>query len=269
MNINKIAEIIEEKGYKAVVHEIPKGSTIKMGISIGEGTVRPTIYPDQFEAFELSDDEIADKVIELYEKNKNKTPNFDTSNIMKLDYIKENAFVTVRRPIMDNSYTKAFLDMQLVLNVKVSGLEDDEFASYKVSKKQAEVIGLTEDIFDEAINNTRFSVRTMGEVVKSIAPDEEILDYGLYIVSNERRTQGAAAIYNMELFKSFADLIDSDLVIIPSSIHELIVVKYDSGISIDGLNNMVKETNEIQVLPEEQLSDHVYIFNRSTNSLTY
>lgn len=267
MNINKIAEIIEEKGYKAVVHEIPKGSTIKMGISIGEGTVRPTIYPDQFEAFELSDDEIADKVIELYEKNK--TPNFDTSNIMKLDYIKENAFVTVRRPIVDNSYTKAFLDMQLVLNVKVSELEDGEFTSYKVPKELAESLELTEDIFDEAINNTQFSVRTMGEVVKSIAPDEEIPDCGLYIVSNERRTQGAAAIYNMELLKSFADLIDSDLVIIPSSIHELIVMKYDSGVSIYELNNMVKITNESQVLPEEQLSDHVYIFNRSTNSITY
>ena len=267
MNINKIAEIIEEKGYKAVVHEIPKGSIVKIGISIGEGTVKPTIYPDQFEAFELTDEEIADKVIELYEKNK--TPNFDTSNIMKKDYIKENAFVTVRRPIVDNSYTKAFLDLQLVLNVKVSESEDGEFASYKVSKKHAEVLELTEDIFDEAINNTRFSVRTMGETVKSIAPDEEIPDCGLYIVSNERITQGAAAIYNMELFKSFADLIDSDLVIIPSSIHELMVMKYDKSVSIDGLNNMVKEANETSVLPEEQLSDHVYIFSRSTNSLTY
>lgn len=267
MNINKIAEIIDEKGYKAVVHEVAKGSTVKMGISLGEGTVRPTIYPDQFEAFELADDEIADKVIELYEKNK--TPDFDTSNIMKKDYIKENAFVTVRRPINDNSYTKAFLDMQLVLNVKVSLLEDGEFASYKVSKVQAEVLGLTEDIFDEAINNTRFSVRTMGEVVKSIAPDEEIPDLGMYIVSNERRTQGAAAIYNMELFKSFAEKLDSDLVIIPSSIHELMVMKYYSSFSIDELNNMVKEANETSVLPEEQLSDHVYIFNRITNSLTY
>ena len=267
MNINKIAEIIEEKGYKAVVHEVTKGSIVKMGISIGEGTVRPTIYPDQFEAFERADDEIADKVIELYEKNK--TPNFDTSNIIKKDYIKENAFVTVRRPINDNSYTKAYLDLQLVLNVKVSVSEDDEFGSYKVSKKQAEALELTEDIFDEAINNTRFSVRTMGEVVKSIAPDEKIPDCGMYIVSNERKTQGAAAIYNKELFKSFADLIDSDLVIIPSSIHELIVIKYVSGISIYELNNMVKEANETSVLPEEQLSDHVYIFNRNTNSLTY
>lgn len=68
MNINKIAEIIEEKGYKAVVHEVTKGSIVKMGISLGEGTVRPTIYPDQFEAFEFADDEIADKVIELYKK---------------------------------------------------------------------------------------------------------------------------------------------------------------------------------------------------------
>lgn len=267
MNINKIAEIIEEKGYKAVVNEIPKGSIVKMGISLGEGIVRPTIYPDQFEAFELTDDEIADKVIELYKKNK--TPNFDTQNIMKEDYIKENAFVTVRRPIIDNSYTKAYLDLQLVLNVKVSVSEDDEFGSYKVSKKQAEVLGLTEDIFDEAIANTKFIVRTMGEVVKSIAPDEEIPDCGLYIVSNERRTQGAAAIYNMELFKSFADLIDSDLVIIPSSINELIVIKYDKSVSIYELNNMVNEANETSVLPEEQLSDHVYIFNRSTNSLTY
>lgn len=264
MNINKIAEIINQKGYQAEVHEIVKGSSTRTAIVVGDGTVRPTIYP---ECYTGSDEEIADKVIEIYENNK--TPNFDTSNIMKEDYIKENAFVTVRRPIIDNSYTKSFLDLQLVLNVKVSVSEDDEFTSYKVSKKQAEVLGLTEDIFDEAINNTRFRVSTMGETIKSIAPDEEIPDCGLYIVSNERRTQGAAAIYNMELFKSFAEKLDSDLVIIPSSVHELIVMKYVSGISIYELNNMVKEVNETQVLPEEQLSDHVYIFNRSTNSLTY
>lgn len=267
MNINNVAEIINQKGYRAEVQEIVKGSSTRTAIVVGDGTVRPTIYPDQFEAFELTDDEIADKVIELYEKNK--TPNFDTSNIMKEDYIKENAFVTVRRPIIDNSYTKAFLDMQLVLNVKVSGLEDCEFASYKVHKELAEALELTEDIFDAAINNTRFGVSTMEETIKSIAPDEEIPDCGMYIVSNERRNQGAAAIYNMELFKSFAEKLDSDLVIIPSSVHELIVMKHESNVSIDYLNNMVKEVNETSVLPEEQLSDHVYIFNRSTNSLTY
>lgn len=267
MNVNRIAEIINEKGYEAIVNEFTKGSIVKTAISVGTGNVRPAIYPDQFAEDGLTDEEIADKAIELYEKNK--TPDFDTSNIMKEDYIKENMFVTVRRPIIDNSYTKAFLDMQLVLNVKVSELENGEFASYKVQKELAEALGFTEDIFDEAINNTQFCLSTMGDAIKAIASDEEIPDCGMYVVSNELRSYGAAVIYNMKFLESLAGLFDGDLVIIPSSIHEVIVLKFDAKTNISELNEMVKQVNYTSVEETEQLSDHVYIFMKDSKVLSF
>lgn len=261
MNINRIAEIIKERGYEAVVHEVTKGSIVKMGISVGTGTVRPTIYPDSFTG---TDEEIADKIIEVYENHE--TPNFDTSKLTDINYIKENMFVEMRRPISDYCFTKDYLDMQLVLRVKVHDI--DGFASYRVDQKQAEQLGFDESIFDEAIKNTTFKFNPMGAVIGEMMGDNDIPDCGMYIVSNDEKMFGASVIFDKIYLKSIADLLNSDLVIIPSSIHEIIIVK--GGLQdVDYLNQMVVEVNETQVEEAEQLSDHVYIFEKETGIIKF
>lgn len=261
MNINKIAEIINKKGYKVEVQEITKGSTTKIGLTIGTGSVRPTIYPDQFTADDFTDDQIADKVIEIYEHNK--TPEFDIEQITSADYIKNNLIVSVRRPMEDEAFTKSYLDIQLVLRVKI-----DDNASFKVTKEMAEQFGIIESAFDEAIRNMKFNFRPMGSIIEDMT-DEEIPDVVMYVISDDSVIFGAAAMYDKYFLKSMADLLNSDLVIIPSSTHEIIVIKYDETTNIDQLNEMVKAINFTEVSPEEQLSDHVYIFTKENSTISF
>ncbi len=55
--------------------------------------------------------------------------------------------------------------------------------------------------------------------------------------------------------------------ILPSSIHELILVVDNSEYTMDSLSAMVKEVNERQVTDDEILSDHVYYFDWKTEQI--
>ena len=73
-------------------------------------------------------------------------------------------------------------------------------------------------------------------------------------------------MYN--LLKDFANSIGADLFILPSSVHETIIVPVDDTVSADTLREMVTEINEHQVVEEERLADNVYIYKRSRDTIT-
>ena len=78
--------------------------------------------------------------------------------------------------------------------------------------------------------------------------------------SNATKTYGAIVAITE------TDMLDSKFpkgyYLIPSSVHEMLVMPADIGISIDDMNEMVRGVNEAEVKPEEVLSDHVYDFTR-------
>lgn len=58
-------------------------------------------------------------------------------------------------------------------------------------------------------------------------------------------------------------MLKSDLYILPSSIHEIIVLPVDFRDDVTGLKDMVNTVNQTQVLPEEFLSDSVYFLTEN------
>ena len=80
----------------------------------------------------------------------------------------------------------------------------------------------------------------------------------IYVISNELRIQGAAVIFYTDVLERFAAEKDSDLILLPSSVHEWLVLTEASAGEIRGLEVMVRDANRQVVLPEEILSDHVY-----------
>ena len=74
------------------------------------------------------------------------------------------------------------------------------------------------------------------------------------------------------MLKTFADMMGSDLCIIPSSIHEtLLVPLMPNGkcyeMDWDEVAETVKEVNDTQLLPEEVLSGHAYKYIRETEEI--
>ncbi|MGI5988988.1 MAG: DUF5688 family protein [Lachnospiraceae bacterium] len=100
----------------------------------------------------------------------------------------------------------------------------------------------------------------------------------IYVLTNETKVQGAACIFYENVLQDFADKTGSDLIIIPSSVHEVLLLPtrsftgYSSGkCSADvrrELDEMVRSVNEKEVSPDEVLSDHVYFYEREKGRLT-
>lgn len=83
----------------------------------------------------------------------------------------------------------------------------------------------------------------------------------LYLLSNRQRTLGAVCIAFPGQADRIAEELDSDYYVIPSSIHECLILRADEQHSPEELNEMVAEVNRTQVSPQEILADHVYCYS--------
>lgn len=93
------------------------------------------------------------------------------------------------------------------------------------------------------------------------------VDEPMYILSNPERMEGASVLAYPDLLKQVDAKFDGGCYILPSSIHECIVVPKRMGMSPKELGDMVREVNAAEVDREEVLSDRVYEYDRDRNCL--
>ena len=93
----------------------------------------------------------------------------------------------------------------------------------------------------------------------------------IYILTNHYRTNGATVILYEDLLRQLAEKFQQDFLLLPSSIHEVLLIPVDSADSEDlsRYTRMVQEVNETQLADDEILSDHAYDFSRITGQLSY
>jgi hypothetical protein len=99
-----------------------------------------------------------------------------------------------------------------------------------------------------------------------IPEDAEFVE--MYVLSNKDKQYGAVYMFDTEVMSKIAEEIGGDLVVIPSSIHESILLKKQEDTDFDILRDMVKEVNRTQLHPTEILSDEVYQYSRDTQVLS-
>ena len=92
-------------------------------------------------------------------------------------------------------------------------------------------------------------------------------DIKMYVLSNKSKMNGAACILYDQVLEKFSKKVKKDLFILPSSVHEVILVPAVKGISKTELTNMVKEVNTEAVEEGEILSDHVYLYRMDSKKI--
>ena len=80
----------------------------------------------------------------------------------------------------------------------------------------------------------------------------------LYVLTNRDKMQGASAILYPEAAKMLQTRFPNGVWLLPSSIHEWIVVSKEISDDTASLKSMVTTINAVEVLPADQLSDNVY-----------
>ena len=90
-----------------------------------------------------------------------------------------------------------------------------------------------------------------------------------HVLTNAARNGGASSLLYPGVLKDAAETLGGDLFILPSSIHEVLLLKADPEQNIDSMEEMVKEINRTQVAAEDQLSDRVYYYDAEKDSVRF
>lgn len=299
MDINsyteELAKAISEQNENLIVEvsDVQKNNGLVLkGITIRtkDCNISPVIYTDAFYEHELSTDEAVSKIMEIYNAHKDGMSNFDANIVQNFDAVKDKIVARVinknRNEIITNSCPYAqFGDLVVTFVIFVAQGEPlGGTASIKITNEMMNSwkINLGQ-LIEAAYTNTKkllpLEVLTMSEILKQmmehaggLSPEMEAElaapDHLMYVVSNTARQFGAYFITDREALMEIASEIKEDqFFILPSSVHEVIVIPESQVEDKDGLITMVKEVNATQVAPDEVLADNVYSFDAKTEEL--
>lgn len=130
------------------------------------------------------------------------------------------------------------------------------------------------DIYDQAYINTKnklpFKIWNLADIVNTCYNLElNNIDIPMKVVSNEYKIFGANTMLYTDLMKEIGKELDSDFYIIPSSIHEIIVLSNDLTRTNKEILEMVTEVNKTVVSKEEKLADSVYFYDRALEEVIW
>ena len=89
----------------------------------------------------------------------------------------------------------------------------------------------------------------------------------MFVLSNTGNQKGAAAVCYKDVLESFSQKTEDDLVILPSSVHETILLPLQKSNNMDSLREMVCDINRTVLDRSEFLSDNVYIYSRQNRNI--
>lgn len=271
--LEKVAQevsVILGDGYVVDVREVAKNNKTAIGIGITEKESRITsiCYPKD----DVLAREAAEYVAETFRRdavNREKVElSIDSGEFLTKSYILKNVY-----PQMVNSknedYLKdkvnvPFLDLTRVYSVDI-GTRFSTLITCKIKEKT----GISDEELEEAAMRNMMKkqpvIQTMDEVIKELtgvyAPEDE--DNLILVIRYKYGNFGAALIENAEIMKDACRKAGSDILILPSSIHELIGVPF-GAFRFEEARNLVDHVNNTECDEHEVLSSNVYIVDRET-----
>lgn len=132
-------------------------------------------------------------------------------------------------------------------------------------------------LYEKALKNTveqapaqiKSLMSVISDMEESLAP-EDTFTYlqGIYVLTNQEKRYGAATMLYPGLLQSIAEGSQTSFYILPSSIHELLLIKEGNGMNAKEIQRMVMEINRNHVAPKEFLSDRVYYYDGREQKLS-
>ena len=118
------------------------------------------------------------------------------------------------------------------------------------------------------------TLRNMSEVMKEILGlleglglDESDETMPLYVLVNQTGLNGAIAVLYPDILKRFSEEKQADLILLPSSLHEMLIVLDDEEMEYEHLQQMVESINEAEVPRADRLSNNIYRFSQESGEI--
>ena len=172
--------------------------------------------------------------------------------------------------LKDRPYKKV-LDLAIIFVVLLNEKEGEIAAQVLWTQMEAWGIDI-EELYLTAIDNFRkeeFTITNMTSLFPAKLAEELEMGIDMYIFSTKNRIQGARAMLRVDMLKIFADEKGCNLFILPSSVHEVLLICDEKGICVEGLKAIVRDINSnSDVIEEEEvLSDSVYYYDRGKGEI--
>lgn len=162
---------------------------------------------------------------------------------------------------------KQVLDLDMVCYINLFDQEDR--ASVEVKYSLLDMWKISEqELWGVAMENysrEKHVLRNMSNIMAEIVEDN-VEESPMYVLTNESKVFGAVAMLDREMLKKFASG-HGDIIILPSSIHEVILVPASELPDNTYIKEMIREINNTNVDPEEQLSNNYYYYDSSAGEL--
>ncbi|BCJ96351.1 hypothetical protein acsn021_39200 [Anaerocolumna cellulosilytica] len=303
MNYEIFKEVLAEKfldympaeyqNMKLEIHPVDKVNVTLDGLNLiteGDTRVTPTIYiNDIYAQYQKNNDlqEVLQTAANRMEKAIKEAPDIVTG--IEMDSAKNNIVFQLvnteqNKDMLQNVPNRAFQDLSIIYRWVVK-TDAEGIQSTVIHDSLAERLGLSEEqMFQLAVDNTRRlfppSIKSMNDVIREMFAKDgmpaEVADMmigemppeqTMWIISNERGINGAISMLYEDKLHGLAEELETDLYIMPSSLHEVIAVSVSMG-DPNELAQMVAEINMDQVALDERLSNQVYHYDKDLRKLS-
>ena len=277
-----------DDSYKVIIQPVMKNNgMVYDGLIVIDPilNISPTIYLNPYyhhylEGISLED--ICDDVMTAYHDNLPEE-NFDISLFKDFEKAKHQIILKLvnydrNLELLKDVPHVRFHDLALIYVVAVCDFLN-EFATILIHNHHLSFWNIKpEELYPIAIENTplllpyRFEpMEDMLKHMEETLPDF-ITELPMSILTNQIKIHGATCMVYPELLKDISVHLDDDLIIIPSSIHEVLIIaasKVKDEYTMQDFTDMIKEVNETQLTDDEVLADHAYLYLKKEKQIIY
>lgn len=246
--------------------------------------ISPTIYLNgYYESYgsgKATLDSVIDDVMNAWHKNK-VDRSVDIGYFTDYERVRRKIVYKIintekNRELLEDVPHVEFLDLSLVFRCLVA--EDNPgTASILIHNSHMQLWGVSAtDLYHAAKENTPRllpgEIKGMNDVICELEDfNTDCVDYvdnlPMYVLSNRKMVDGAACMLYPDLIKNFSKKAGSSIYIIPSSVHECLLLPADNTDDAEEIRAMIREVNDTQVKEEEILSYSVYFYDMKTNQI--
>jgi len=277
---------------KVAVQEYTKNNGVtRTGLAVTEtgSNIQPVIYLD--DAYRRYDDgstyrDVYGGIKNAYDSSLG--PDFDAEAFLNYENAKGNLSVCVRNAEMNADLLERIPhdivgDLAVMYRIETGPIGGDGgTGSVLVTDQILERLGVSEDTLrEDAWANQRenhpYQFRSMKEVMVDMmggdVPEEmqaafDLEPVQMYVLSSGSGINGAVYMCDKEALAEIAEKVGDDLVMLPSSIHEAIILKGSVADDMEQLKDMVETVNATEVSPDEVLSNNVYTYDAQTQEIS-
>lgn len=282
--------VIEKLGkeYQVTVCKSDKNNGVVctgLRVQKNDCSVAPLIYlAEHFRQYKNGNTTLSSIVKYVVKESRKKSPCVDIQQYLIYENIRKNVVYRLvntesNRDLLEDIPHLEFLDLSIIFRCTVAQ-EDIGPASILIHNVHMKLWDITiQELYQDAVMNTprleEYEIKSMTEVMREIMTEEnsdgsdqdacmeEFSDsMPLYVLSNKNRIEGAGCMLYPDLMKDFSDTIGSSFYIIPSSVHECLLLPPKEDVQGGEIRNMIKEINDTQVSIEERLSYSLYYYDK-------